>query len=285
MITRRCSERRNFLRPSDDTNALIPYVLAVAAERHGIRLHGFTFMSNHCHIALTDPLAELPAFDQYVNGIIARAMNHRLRRTEAFWAPGSYNEVVLVNPEDAFDKLAYILANPVSAGLVPRAAEWPGVWTPPELIGAGPMTVKRPDWYFRDDGPMPETATLELFLPTCFDSPEHFRVQLAAELAQREEGAAQRMARERRSFMGAARVLAEDPFSGPRTTEPRLKLKPRIGCLDPVMRLEAIARLRTFLAAHRAAWLAFAAGLREFVFPYGTYEMRVAYGVRCEAPA
>ncbi len=65
------------------------------------------------------------------------------------------------------------------------------------------------------------------------------------------------------------------------TREPTLN--PRIACRDPWKRIEAIQRLKTFLADYRAAWKAFTNGLRETIFPAGTYWMRVIYSVPCAA--
>jgi hypothetical protein len=47
LITRRCSERRYFLRPDPQVTWIFEYLLALACERHGVELHGFVCMSNH----------------------------------------------------------------------------------------------------------------------------------------------------------------------------------------------------------------------------------------------
>ncbi len=54
LLSRRCSERRFFLRPSEAVNDMLRYVLAVAAERYGVVLHSFCVLSNHLHVVLTD---------------------------------------------------------------------------------------------------------------------------------------------------------------------------------------------------------------------------------------
>jgi putative transposase len=54
LLTRRCSERRFFLRPSRALNEILRYVLAVAAERYGVVLHALCVLSNHVHIVFTD---------------------------------------------------------------------------------------------------------------------------------------------------------------------------------------------------------------------------------------
>jgi REP element-mobilizing transposase RayT len=75
LVTRRCSERRFFLRPSRLTNEVVLYVLAVAARRFGVLVHAFCVLSNHLHLLVTDPDARLPAFMQYLDSLVARAVN------------------------------------------------------------------------------------------------------------------------------------------------------------------------------------------------------------------
>ena len=278
MLSRRCSERRFFLRPSKAVNEILRYLLAVAAERFGISLHAFCVLSNHYHLALTDTAGNLPAFGQYFDSLVARSVNALHGHWESFWAPGSYSAVTLLMPEDVLSKCAYVLANPASSGLVRRGSEWPGLWSPPDQIGAGPVQVKRPDHFFQPDGPMPETVSLELVCPPGFESVEEFRRQLVGEVTQREEEAARELGG---SFMGVHHVLAQKPHGRPAPAEPRRGLNPRIAGRDKWKRVEAILRLKEFLKAYRDAWLAFAGGLRDTIFPRGTYWMRVAYGAQC----
>ena len=128
---------------------------------------------------------------------------------------------------------------------------------------------------------MPETAQLELVCPPGFETVEAFRMELVAALKEQEEQAARELASEGRSFMGAAKVMAQKPTARPGQGEPRRGLNPRIACRDKWKRVEALQRLKEFRRAYRKAWLAFARGLRETVFPYGTYWMRVTWGVVC----
>jgi putative transposase len=284
LLSRRASERRFFLRPSEDVNAVLRYLLAVAAERFGIVLHAFCVLSNHLHIILNDTRGNLPAFEQYLDSLVARSINALHGHWESFWAPGSYSAVTLLSAEDVLSKAAYVLANPTSAGLVRHGSEWPGLWSAPERIGAAPVLVSRPTGFFRLDGPMPETASLQLVCPSEFESVEIFRRQLVALVTALEDQAARELAEQGRSFLGARMVLAQNPNARPAPGEPRRGLNPRIAGGDKWKRIEAILRLKEFLKAYRDAWLAFAGGLRDTVFPPGTYWLRVAYGARCAAP-
>ncbi len=284
LVTRRCFQRQFFLRPSPLTNDVFLYVLAVAARRFGVRVHAFCVLSNHFHLVVTDPDARLPSFEQYLDALVARALNASYGRWESFWAPGSYSAVALLSPEDIVDKAAYVLANPVAAGLVKHGRDWPGLWSAPERIGAGPLDVTRATHFFRPCGSMPATAALELTCPPGFEDPEEFRSRLSAALASREEQAALALAGEGRSFLGKKKILAQNPTSRPAPVEPRRSLSPRIAGRDKWKRIEALARLVEFVRAYREARAALTQGIRDVIFPAGTYLLRVVHGVRCLAP-
>jgi REP-associated tyrosine transposase len=281
LVTRRCARREFLLRPSTTTNEIFLYVLAVAARRFGIEVHAFCVLSNHFHLVVTDPDARLPAFEQYLDSLVARAVNASLGRWESFWAPSSYSAVALSSPEDVVAKAAYVLANPVAAGLVQRGREWPGLWSAPEQIGGAALTARRPSTFFRPTGYMPAAAELELTAPPGFDSPADFRAQVVCALAELEASARRDLASNGGTFLGRAKVLAQKPWARPAAGEPRRQLNPRVAARDKWKRIEALSRLVEFLAAYRAAWTAMRAGVRDVLFPPGTYLLRVTHGVRC----
>jgi len=278
-VTRRCAERRFFLRPSKTTNEIFLYVLAVAAKRFEISVHAFCVLSNHCHMVVTDPHARLPAFHQYLDALVARAVNASLGRWEAFWDPNSYSAVTLVSPSDVVDKAAYVLANPAAAGLVRTGRLWPGLWSAPERIGGDAFEVARPKHFFDPKGSLPEKAILQLEPPPGFTA-EEFRVQIAANLGAREAEAA---GNARGGFLGVARVLAQKPTTQPRSGEPRRTLNPRVAGRDKWKRIEALGRLVEFLCQYRSALAARRKGNANTIFPCGTYLLRVAHGVPCGA--
>jgi REP element-mobilizing transposase RayT len=282
LVTRRCSERRFFLRPSKRVNAIFSYVLAVAAARHGIRVHAYCVLSNHYHLVLTDPHAKLPAFHRYLDGLIARATNCSLGRWESFWDPDSYSAVRLETAADVLDKMVYVLANPVAAGLVRRGREWPGLWSAPDLIGGAPIPTQRPKEFFRESGPMPASADLKLHRPHDFERDDSFIETLRRRLGEAEDRAAADLARDGRSLLGAARVLAQSPNARPAAGEPRRDLSPRVACRNKWGRIEALLRLADFGRAYRDALSAWRAGVRDVSFPPGTWLMRVQHLARCE---
>jgi REP element-mobilizing transposase RayT len=277
LVTRRCTQRQFLLKPSKIVNEVFLYVLALAAERYDIRIHAYCVLSNHVHIVLSDPNATLPAFQQFLDGVVARALNAFHGRWENFWAPDTYSAVKVATTSDVLDKVTYVLANPVAAGLVPHGKQWPGLWSAPEKIDTS-IEVRRPDFFFSRNGTLPEKVTLHLSRPPGFQSTKAFRRDLSASLAEREHRAA---LEHRGIFLGVTRVLAQDPTSRPRTGEPRRGLNPHLAARDKWKRLELLHALVDFLRSYHDAWLARRNGRPKVVFPYGTYQLRVQHGVPC----
>lgn len=77
MVTRRCSERRLFLRPDAETNNAFLYCLAHAAARAKVKVLFSVAMSNHHHTGIHDPDGNFPVFIEYFHGLLARCQNDR----------------------------------------------------------------------------------------------------------------------------------------------------------------------------------------------------------------
>ena len=281
LVTRRCAQRQFLLKPSAAVNAIFKFVLAVAAARYGILVHAYCVLSNHFHLVVTDPRAQLPRFEQFLDSVVARALNALYGRAENLWATSSYSAVRLETPRDLLDKMVYTLANPVAAGLVAHGRDWPGLWSAPGRIGGEAEVVERPDFFFKPDGTMPETAPLRLVLPPGFTGAEAFRRELIAALDERERTIAQERRKNGKPFLGVRRVLAQRHTDHPGQAKAKRGMNPRVAARDKWKRIEALGRLVSFLADYRAALAKLRAGVRDVVFPAGTYQLRVAFGVSC----
>jgi REP element-mobilizing transposase RayT len=282
-VTRRCSERRFFLRPSDETNELFLYLLAVAVDRFGILLHSFVVLSNHYHFVLTDPRGVLPRFHQFLDSLVARAVNAAIGHQEAFWDRESYSFIQLETAEDVLAKVVYVLANPVAAGLVRNGHEWPGLWSDPRRIGGEPITIHRPERFFRSLGPLPESVQLRLHPPPGFEDDPSFVATVAQALEAKQDRIASNHGRAGRAFLGRAGALAQKWWASPARAEPFGRLNPRVAGRRKSVRADAMDRLRGFWDAYREALTAWRTGMRDVLFPPGTWAMRVHHGARCEA--
>jgi REP element-mobilizing transposase RayT len=269
LVTRRCSERRFFLRPSKASNAIVEYLLAVTAERYGILIHAFCVLSNHYHFVLTDPNARLPDFHRDLDALVARAVNCSIGRWESLWDRDSFSAVRLESRESIVEKMVYVLANPVEAGLVRHGKQWPGLWSNERLLRGEGLTLERPKDFFRANGPLPSVARLQLHPPPGFVHDDGFVDDVLEELRRAEDRAAAELGKQGRSFLGVARVLAQKPYARPTPGEPRRTLNPRVACRNKWRRIEALLRLREFARAHREALDAWRAGLRDALFHRG----------------
>lgn len=283
LVTRRCSERRFFLRPSAETNAIFAYILAVAAARFGVLVHAYCVLSTHFHLVVTDPKARLPEFHQFLDGLVARAMNRALGRWESFWDPDSYSAVRLEDDASILEKVVYTLANPVAAGLVEHTRDWPGLWSDPRLMGGETVSIERPSGFFREDGPMPAVAQLQLTVPPPFEGNARFVEDVIEALRGAEESARAELSREGRAVAGAARVRAEDPFARPASREPRRALSPAVATRDASLRRESLRRIAEFRRAYSEALRSWRDGVRDALFPHGTWLMRVQHSACCAA--
>ena len=87
-------------------------------------LHAFVVMANHIHLLIT-PLVPTPKLLQSLKGITARRANQTLGLTgQAFWQEESYDRWVRDDKEFRRNR-AYIEENPVRAGLVVMAEDYP----------------------------------------------------------------------------------------------------------------------------------------------------------------
>jgi REP element-mobilizing transposase RayT len=127
LVTRRCIGRRFLLRPDDALNNVFIYCLGLAAPKYGVLVHALSAMSNHYHLVLTDVEGMLPDFMAWLNRQLAMCIKRLRGWDEVVWEPNvAFSAVELVGPSEVLDKVAYVLLNPVSAGLVRSTERWPG---------------------------------------------------------------------------------------------------------------------------------------------------------------
>ena len=284
LITRRCTQRQFWLKPSKLTNQIFAYCVAYAAELTGVKVHAVCVMSNHWHAVVTDPGARLPEFLHWVHKYVAKCINAAYGRWENLWASEPPSAVRLEGDEDVLQKVAYTLANPVVSGLVDRGKRWPGFRSTSSDLAGGTREIKRPPVFFRNGGTMPKSVTLRIVRPPIYMSrPDDELVRVVRSVvADKEAGVRAAFARQGREFLGVSTIRSQRPSDQPRSKEPRRKLSPRIASRDKWRRIEALRRVRGFLTEYRKAYERWRLGLRDVVFPQGCYAMRVFQGAVVE---
>ena len=121
LITRRTILRHMLLRPDRLMNQILVYLLAVTAHRNGLQVHAFCAMSDHIHLVVTDERATLPDFLQAFHRMVALCTQVLRRWDASVWDHSPTSVVRLKTLAAVVEKIAYVLANPVAAGLVQHA--------------------------------------------------------------------------------------------------------------------------------------------------------------------
>ena len=276
MITRRCAQRMFLLRPDPATHQTFLYCLIHAASRWDIMIVLPSAMSNHHHTIIYDRHGQVIEFMQHFHSLLARSMNALRGRWENFFATEEPSLVELVDRNDILDKLRYAATNPVKDGLVERVADWPGVNGFESLVSGQPVTVSRPEKFFRVTGDMPEQVEFACRVPV--NHPKigdvaGFLKELGELVAQTEQELARARAAEGRRVMGPRRVLRQPWSDSPTSHEPRRGPRPRVAARSTWSRLCALQRNQVFIEAYRAARTLWLAGL-DAVFPRGTFWLR-----------
>jgi putative transposase len=285
LLTRRCSERRFFMKPDPATCNAFVYCLGVSAERYQIDVVAFGMMANHHHLVVVDREGRLPDFLQYFHRIFAAHQNVLRGRSESFWAAAVQPSAVeLIGPEDILDKMAYAICNPVKDHIVDQLHHWPGPNAMAAIITARPIQARRPSRFFRSDGPMPPATTLTLVRPPGFEtlSDGEFAQVLRSRADEFEQRARMdRLARGAR-VLGRRAVLRQHWNERPHSHERRRTIDPRIACRYKWARLETLRRNRAWLEAYidaRRRWLL---GEANVLFPAGAWWLPRRARVACE---
>jgi REP-associated tyrosine transposase len=284
-ISRRCTQRTSLLKPTTIVTAVFMYLLAYYAKQYGIMIHAVCVMSTHYHMVLTDMHGVLPKFMENLNKFLAKVLNCHWGRWENFWAPGSYDAKRCVSVPDALDRMAYLEANPSAADLAASPDEWPGLITKPEDLAKRVIKGRRPDIFFRPDGPMPEEVSL-LIEPLPCACPEAWprdkQVEVLTEKLDARLAAAHKKYGGR--FLGAPKVLARHHLDRPSKPEPRRQISMGIAAHNAAHRVQAIAERKEFLRSHRETRDAWERGDNTVTFPPGTWWMRHHASARVQKP-
>ncbi|MFO7566552.1 MAG: hypothetical protein R6X02_28170, partial [Enhygromyxa sp.] len=190
-----------------------------------------------------------------------------------------------VTDDESLGDLVYTLTNPVESGLVKWGRLWPGFTTMGWRFGET-RTFKRPDWFFDEEGEMPEEASLTLVRPPIFPELDDDALyeKLMGEVRRRELEFQRQIRRENRRFMGPRKLAKQSWRRAPESFEERFKVAPKVAASSRWLVLAQVQRNREWeraYAAARALWLAGEAA----VFPAGTYWLRRFAGVAVAAQA
>lgn len=266
------------------------YCLGVAAQEFHVTIHAAVLMSTHPHTSVTDNEGNLPDFRRRFHRLLAMCTKAFRGWPEEVFNKSQAGEHELLTPEAMVRNLAYLIANPVLAGAVRYAKDWPGAKTLARDIGTRVIRVVRPAFYLDPANPYwPDVVEIRLEMPEMliehYGSVEKAQLAIEAEVKRLEREALRRSKAQGRPFAGARRVLRTKHTARASSHEEFGSLSPQFAAGgDADAARSAIQRLRAFNAAYDIALERWTAGDREARFPHGTWWMRVHHGVRCHPP-
>ena len=287
-LTRRTTGRHFLFNPDKqrELERIYWYCLAFAAQEHGVLVHAATLMSTHSHEVVTDVGGTLPNFNRRFRRLMALCTKALRGWPEEVFNKDKTGEHELLTPHAMVESIAYLMANPVEAGAVRYAKDWPGAHTMPRDVGRRVVKVKRPAHYFDPNNPQwPDVVELELQMPAALTEAygdEGARARIAERLVDRERAARQRSVQTGKTFLGARRVLKLAFTKRASSYEVFGSLNPQFSAAgDKAVASAAVKRLRAFKAHYDRALRAWTAGERDVCFPHGTRWMRVFHGAPC----
>jgi putative transposase len=288
MVTRRTSERRMFLLADEADGEEIAdffgYTLGLALNRNGQQLHASTAMSNHHHSNVTDVDATLPAFKNVLHAFVARGVNAKRGRDDAFWSSDDPCDVEQLTDERTLEDIVYTYTNPVEAGLVKWARQWAGFSTYGWKFGEV-RRFRRPEWFYDPENPdIPDYVDIALVRPDIFPelSDDQLYDLINERVRKRELELQAEMAKKGRRFMGQRKLLKQRWNRAAKSREERFTLTPKVSSTCKWARIARLQRNEEWEREYAEARDARLAGM-DPLFPYGTYWMRRFAGVRVAA--
>ena len=273
LVTIRTENAKLFMVPGKKLNQIVGGVLAKYQQKYGITIYAYIFLSNHYHLLLKAPKANLWRFEQAINREIAKRVNRYLNREGHFWAR-RYDEQVVVEKTDVLSALLYIVCNAVKHKLKDNPHKWPGISCIKQLL-----TKKGKSYYFTDYTvysraklkdknakledfkikyslkitPIPELAKLSFKNRIKF-----LRSEIAREISKYLE--------QIKTFLGKEKILKQNPFSRPRVVSKRKR--PICYTKDFLAKLNFIEEVyKPWNESYQIASLKFRKGELDTLFP------------------
>ncbi|MBU1050514.1 transposase [Candidatus Bipolaricaulota bacterium] len=107
----------------DDDRILFLKVLAEVVERFGWICHAYCLMSNHYHLLIETPRANLSRGMRHLNGVYTQMFNRKYKRSGHIFQ-GRFMSRFIEKETHLLEVARYIVLNPVRAKMVGHPREW-----------------------------------------------------------------------------------------------------------------------------------------------------------------
>ena len=132
--------RREDIYLGDDDRELLLTQLANVCLRFNWAIHSYCLMTNHYHLVVETPDGNLSKGMRQLNGVYGQMWN-RLHDRVGHVFQGRFKCIVVQKESYLLELSRYVVLNPVRAGIVQRAEDWP--WSNLRAILGG---IEAPRW-------------------------------------------------------------------------------------------------------------------------------------------
>lgn len=122
-VTSRGNARQKIVR-GDADRAWFLAVLGQVVARFGWRCHAYCLMNNHYHLLVETPRPTLSVGMRQLNGVYTQTFNRQHHRVGHLFQ-GRFKAILVEKDAHLLELCRYVVLNPVRAGLVQRAHQWP----------------------------------------------------------------------------------------------------------------------------------------------------------------
>jgi REP element-mobilizing transposase RayT len=122
-VTSRGNARQDVFLDNNDFRLFLK-TFADVVERYRWIVHAYCLMTNHYHLLLETPQANLSMGMRQLNGVFTQKYNRRHKRTGHLFQ-GRFKAFIVDKDSYLLELNRYIVLNPVRAGMVSSAEEWP----------------------------------------------------------------------------------------------------------------------------------------------------------------
>jgi REP element-mobilizing transposase RayT len=145
-VTSRGDRREAIYEDDADRSRFVEVLGQVAMDFHWI-VHAYCLMTNHYHLLVETPDANLANCMRQLNGVFTQYSNRRHRRVEHLFQ-GRYKAILVDADSHLLEVARYVALNPVRARMVKEAGRWP--WSSHRaMLGA----AASPPWLAPDELP------------------------------------------------------------------------------------------------------------------------------------
>ena len=122
-VTARGDRREDIFEDDGDRGCLLD-VVAQGLERLDAQMLSYCLMSNHYHFVLHTRQANLSLLMRHINGVYSQAFNRRHGKVGHVFQ-GRFKAILVDRDAYLLEVCRYVELNPVRAGMVLEAADWP----------------------------------------------------------------------------------------------------------------------------------------------------------------